>query len=314
VGTEEVLGELVVEGKRMMVQEVEHGEVVGEVVAGEIEKRGRRMNGDQEVEIEENEGMMMVHLEGVVPHPQGEALHQEEGLHQGVMVELGEGGMPPQEDLHQGVEEVEMMVLQEEVHHQEEILEKEMVGVLGDQAPGMILHVTAVVQEEEEGILVTGEGPLQGVWATGLHQEEGHHLGETLGKMMTGGVLLLGVHLLTVMEEECGAVVVTGLLPGEDPLPGVDLPQGEAPLQGVALHPAEDLVTMDLLTGAVTDLLPVTTLPLPNLADQPVIIKTKAGPLLSVSPQLSWDYPGSRDTCQITRSYHASRILLASVT
>merc|ERR1719233_1286548 len=119
---------------------------------------------------------------------------------------------------------------------------------------------------------------------------------------MIGEVLLLGVHLLTVMEEECGAVVVTGLLPGEDPL------------QGVALHPVEDPVTMDLLTGAVTDLLPVTTLPLPNLADQPVIIKTKAGPLSSVSPELSWDYPGSRDTCQITRSYHASRILLASVT
>merc|ERR1719233_1113517 len=139
-----------------------------------------------------------------------------------------------------------MMVLQEEVHHQEEISEKEMVGVLGDQAPGMILHVTAVVQEEEEGILVTGEGLLLGEWATGLHLEEGHHLGETSGEMMIGGVLL-----------------------GEDPLPGVDLPQEEAPLQGVALHPAEDPVTMDLLTGAVTDLLPVTTLPLPNLADQP---------------------------------------------
>merc|ERR1719425_152262 len=135
------------------------------------------------------------------------------------------------------------MVLQEEAHHQEEIAEKEMVGVLGGQAPGMIIHVTAVVQEEEEGILVTGEDPLQGEWATGLHLEEGHHLGETLGEMMIGGVLLLGVHLLTVMEEECGAVVVTGLLLG------VDLPQGESPLQGVALHPAEDPVTMDLLIG-----------------------------------------------------------------
>merc|ERR1719430_1852745 len=237
----------------MMVQEVEHGEVVGEVVAGGIERRGKKMNGDQGVEIEENEGMMMVHLVGVDLLPRGE------GLNQGVMVELGEGGMPPQEDLHQGVEEVEMMVLQEEVHHQEEISEKEMVEVLGDQDPGMILHVTAVVQEEEEGILVTGEDPLQGEWATGLHLEEGHHLGETLEEMMTGGVLLLDVHLLTVMEEECGAVVVTGLLPGEDPLPGVDLPRGEAPLQGVALHPAEDPVTMDLLIGAVTDLLPVTT-------------------------------------------------------
>merc|ERR1719397_1192943 len=126
--------------------------------------------------------------------------------------------------------------------------------------------------------------------------------------MMIGGVLLLGVHLLTVMEEGCGAVVVTGLLQG------VDLPQGEAPHQGVAHHPAEDPVTMALQTGAGTDLLLVTTLPLPNLADQPVTIKTKAGPLLSVSPKYSWDYPGSRDICQITRSYHASRILLASVT
>merc|ERR1719233_583373 len=167
-----------------MGQEVEHGEGVEEVVAGGIEKRGRKMSGDQGVEIEGNEGMMMVPLEGVALHPREEALRREEGLLQEVMVELGEGGMPPQEDLHQGVEEVGMTVLQEEAHHREEISEKEMVGVLGDQAPGMILHVIAVVQEEEEGILVTGEGPLQGEWATGLHQEEGHHQGETLGEMM----------------------------------------------------------------------------------------------------------------------------------
>merc|ERR1719495_2888331 len=164
-----------------------------------------------------------------------------------------------------------MMVLQEEAHHQEEILGIEMVEVLGDQAPGTILHVTAVVQEEGGGILATGEGPLQGVW-------------------------------------------VTGLPPGEYLLLGADLPQGEAPLQGVALHPAEDPVTMDLLTGAVTDLLHVTTLPLPNLADQPVIIKMRAGQLLSVRPKVSWDYPGSLDICQITRYYHASRILLAPAT
>merc|ERR1719435_875155 len=286
----------------MMGQEAELGEGVGVVVAGGIEKRGRKMNGDQGVVIEENEGMMMVHLEGVVLHPRGEAPHQGEGLHQEVMVELGEGGMPPQEDLHQGVEEVEMMVLQEEVHPQEEISEKEMVGVLGDQVQGTIHHVTAVVQEVEEGISAKGEGLHQGEWATGLHLEEGHHPGETLGEMMIGEVLLLGVHLLTAMVVECGAVVV------------IDLPQGEVPLQGVALHPAEDPVTMDLLTGAVTDLLLVTTLPLPNLADQPVITKTKAGQLSSVSPEYSWDYPGSRDTCQITRSCHASRILLAPVT
>merc|ERR1719376_34970 len=201
VGIEEVLGELVVEGKRMMGQEAELGEVVGVVVAGGIGKRGRKMNGDQGVVIEENEGMMMVHLEGVALHPRGEAPHQGEGLHQEVMVELGEGGMPPQEDLHQGVEEVEMMVLQEEVHHQEEILEKGMVGVLGDQVQGTIHHVTAVVQEVEEGISAKGEGLHQGEWATGLHLEEGHHPGETLGEMMIGEVLLLGVHLLTVMVE-----------------------------------------------------------------------------------------------------------------
>jgi len=210
--------------------------------------------------------------------------------------------MPPQEDLHQGVEEVEMMVLQEEAHHQEEISEKEMVGVLGDQVQGTIHHVTAVVQEVEEGISAKGEGLHQGEWATGLH------LGETLGEMMIGEVLLIA------MVVECGAVVVIGLPLGEDPHLGVDLPQGEVPLQGVALHPAEDPVTMDLLTGAVTDLLHVTTLPLPNLADQPVITKTKAGQLSSVSPEYSWDYPGSRDICQITRSCHASRILLAPVT
>merc|ERR1719209_892644 len=122
----------------MMGQEAEHGEVVVVAVAGGIEKRGRKMSGDQEVEIEEREGMM---TEGVARHPRGEALRLEEGLHQEVMEELGEGEMPPQEDLHQGVEEVEMMDLQEE------ILGIEMVEVLGDQAPGTILHVTAVVQE-----------------------------------------------------------------------------------------------------------------------------------------------------------------------
>merc|ERR1719225_2676 len=287
VEIEEGLGELEVEEKMMMGQEAELGEVVVGVVAGGIEKRGRKMSGDQGVEIEEKEGMMM---DGVARHPRGEALRQEEGLHQEVMEELGEGEMPPQEDLHQGVEEVEMMVLQEEALRQEEISEKEMAEVLGDQAPETILLVTAVVQEGEEGILATDEVPRQGEWATGLHPEEGHHQGETLEEMMIGEVLLLGVHLQTVMEEECGAVVVTGLPPAEDP------------------------VTMDLLTGAVTDLLHVTTLPLLNLADQPVIIKMRAGQLLSVRPKVSRDYPGSLDICQITRYYHASRILLAPAT
>merc|ERR1719320_313096 len=126
---------------------VEHGEVVVEVVDGGIERRGRKTR----VELEEKEGMMTVHLEDVARHLQEEALRQEEDLHQEVMAELGEGGMRPQEDLHQDVEEAGMTVLREGAHHQEEILETEMVEVLGDQAPGTILHATAEVQEGVEG-------------------------------------------------------------------------------------------------------------------------------------------------------------------
>merc|ERR1719206_1402582 len=176
----------------MMGQEVEHGEVVVEVVAGGIERRGRRTSGDRGVEIEEKEGMMTVHPEDVARH------RQEEDLHQEVMAELGEGGMRPQEDLHQDVEEAGMTVLREGAHHQEEILETEMVEVLGDQAPGMILHVTAELQGEVVGILVKDEVLHQDVWV------EGHHLGGTMVEMTIGGVLLLDVLLLTEMEEECG--------------------------------------------------------------------------------------------------------------
>jgi len=255
--------------------------------------------------------MMMVHPEDVARHLQEEVLHQEEDLHQEVMAELGEGGMPPQEDLHQDAEEAGMTVLREGAHHQEEILETEMVEVLGDQAPGMILHVTAEVQGEVEGILVTDEDLHQGVWVTGHHLDEGHHL----GGMTIGGVLLPDVLRLTEMEE-CGAVVVIGHPLGEDLLLGVDLPQGEVHPQGVALPLAEDQdpVTMDLLTGAVTDLLLVTIHPLLNRPDQPVIIKTMAGQLSSVRPKIPWEYPGCQDICQTTRVYHASSILLALVT
>merc|ERR1719312_1777380 len=179
--------------------EVEHGEAGGEVVAGGIERRGRKTSGDRGVEIEEKEGMMTVHPEDVARHLQEEDLHQE------VMAELGEGEMPPQEDLHQDAEEAGMTVLQEGAHHQEEILETEMVEVLGDQAPGMILHVTAEVQGEVEGILVTDEVLHQDVWVTGHHLDEGHHLGGTMVEMTIGGVLLLpDVLPLTEMEEECG--------------------------------------------------------------------------------------------------------------
>merc|ERR1719317_815748 len=121
---------------------------------------------------------------------------------------------------------------------------------------------------------------------------------------MIGGVLLPDVLPLTEMEEECGAVVLTGH------------PLGEDLLQGVALLLAEDQhpVTMDLLTGAVTDLLLVTIHPLLNRPDQPVIIKTMAGQLSSVRPKIPWEYPGCQDICQTTRVYHASSFLLALVT
>merc|ERR1719320_1582774 len=266
VEIEEVLGELVGEGRRMMGLGVEHGEVVVEVVAGGIERRGRRTSGDQGAEIEEKEGMMTVHPEDVARHLQEEVLRQEEDLHQEVMAELGEGGMRPQEDLHQDVEEAGMTVLREGAHHQEEILETEMVEVLGDQAPGSILHATAEVQEGVEGILVTDEVLHQDVRVTGHHLDEGHLLEGTMVEMMIGGVLLPDVLLLTAMEEECGAVGVTGHPLGEDLLLDVDLPQGEAHPQDVDLPLAEDQdpVTMDLLIGAVTDLLLVTIHPLLN--------------------------------------------------
>merc|ERR1712013_729012 len=222
---------------------VEHGEAVVEVVAGGIERRGRKTSGDLGVEIEEKEEMMTVHPEDVARH-------------------------------HQDAEEVGMTVLQEGVHHQEEILETEMVEDLGDQAPGMILHVTAEVQGEVEGIWVKDEVLHQDVWVTGHHLGEGHRLGGTMVEMMIGGVLHPDVLPLTEMEEECGAVVV------------IDHPQGEVHPQGVGLPLAEDQdpVTMDLLTGAVTDLLLVTIHPLLNRPDQPVIIKTMAGQLSSVRP------------------------------
>merc|ERR1719320_551586 len=241
--------------------------------------------------------MMTVHLQDVARHLQEEVLHQEE-------------------DLHQDVEEAGMTVLREGAHHQEEILETEMGEVLGVQAPGMILHVTAEVQGEGEGILVTDEVLHQDVWVTGHHLGEGHLPGGIMVEMTIGGVLLLDFLPLTEMEEECGAVVVTGHPLGEDLLLGVDLPQGEAHPLGVALPLAEDQdpVTMDLLIGAVTDLLLVTIHPLLNRPDQPVIIKTMAGQLSSVRPEVSWEYPGCRDICQTTRVCHASSILLALVT
>merc|ERR1719450_25036 len=83
---------------------------------------------------------------------------------------------------------VEMMVHQEGVLLLEGILEKEMVVDPGDQAQGMILLVTGVVQEEGE-ILVTDE-VLPGEWETGRLLEEDLQ-GGTLEEMMIGEEALL---------------------------------------------------------------------------------------------------------------------------
>merc|ERR1719470_498708 len=286
-------------GRRKRDPEVE---VLGgeEVVAGETERRTRRINGDQEEEVEKIAGgMMMVHLPGVVHHHPEEALLLGEDLHlQGVMVlevemvGLGEGGMLHQEallldvDHHLDVEEAEMMDHLGEALLPEEILEigTEVVpGGLGPQEmilPEVEIEIVAVLEEvggtlEREEVLLPGE----------CLQEEDLLPEETLAEMMTAEEVLLAVHLLKV---ELGAAeVVTDLLLEEDLHQDV-----EDPL------PAEEAVTMAHLTGAVTALLPVMTLPHPN-QDQLAKQKTQAGPLSSVSPRLTWDSPGFRDLLRL---------------
>merc|ERR1712128_22393 len=127
--TEAVPGELegaveVPRGKRKDPGVEVHGEegvVVAQVelvAAGGIERRIRKISGGQEVEMNVEE-MMMVLLQGVVRHLLEEVLP------------LGEE-MLLQKVLLPDVEEVEMMVLQEGDHHQEEILVvKEMVVARG---------------------------------------------------------------------------------------------------------------------------------------------------------------------------------------
>merc|ERR1712202_65825 len=117
---------------------------------------------------------------------------------------------------------------------------------------------TAVLLGAEEGTLVREEV---------LLQEEALHLGETLAVMRTVEEVLL---IVTVVEP--GAAEATGLL------------VEEALLQEVGLLPVEEAVMMDLLTGAVTDLLllllllllPVMTL-LPNLVNDQPETKMTAG-------------------------------------
>merc|ERR1712202_65704 len=128
---------------------------------------------------------------------------------------------------------------------------------------------TAVLLGAEEGTLVREEV---------LLQEEALHLGETLAVMRTVEEVLL---IVTVVEP--GAAEATGLLVEEALLRDVDPHQEEGLHQEEALLPVEEAVMMDLLTGAVTDLLlllllllPVMTL-LPNLVNDQPETKMTAG-------------------------------------
>jgi len=155
---------------------------------------------------------------------------------------------------------------------------------------------TAEPQEEVEGTLEKEEVLLLGEWDL---QEEDLLPGETLAEMMIVEEVLHVVHLLKV---ELGvAEVATDLLLEEHLHQDVALLQEEDHHQGVeVLLPAEEVVTMAQLTGAVTALLlPVTTQPHPNQQHQPADQKTQAGPLSSVNPRDTWDCPGDRDLLRL---------------
>merc|ERR1712106_811361 len=190
--------------------------------------------------------------------PQGEDLLQE-----GVIAEPGGEEMLLQKVLLPDVEEEEMMVLQEGDHHQEEILVvKEMVVARGGPVLLEKSLEVIVLQGGVEQILVKGGVLLQGGRVSVHHQEEDLLPGEISEEMMTGEEVLHDVHLLE-----------------------------EALHQGVvALLPAEEAVTMDLLTGAVATvqlllLLPLLVMNLPQLnPGQPVKNQTQAGQPSSVNP------------------------------
>merc|ERR1712106_1212117 len=258
------------------------------VAAGGIERRIRKISGGQEAEMNVEE-MMMVLLQGVVRHPLEEVPPLgEDLLQEGVIAEPGGEEMLLQKVLLPDVEEEEMMVLQEGDHHQEEILVvKEMVVARGGPVLLEKSLEVIVLQGGVEEILVKGGVLLQGARVTVHHQEEDLLPGEISEEMMTGEEVLHVVHLL---KEELGVAVGIGLLLGEDPLLDVLLLE-EALHQGVvALLPAEEAVTMDLLTGAVATvqlllLLPLLVMNLPQLnPGQPVKNQTQAGQPSSVNP------------------------------
>ena len=313
--TEAVPGELegaveVPRGKRKDPGVEVHGEegvvvaLVELVAAGGIERRIRKISGGQEVEMNVEE-MMMVLLQGVVRHLLEEVLPLgEDLLQEGVIAEPGGEEMLLQKVLLPDVEEVEMTVLQEGDHHQEEILVvKEMVVARGGPVLLEKSLEVIVLQGGVEEILVKGGVLLQGARVTVHHQEEDLLPGEISEEMMTGEEVLHVVHLL---KEELGVAVGTGLLLGEDLLLDVLLLE-EAPHQGVvALLPAEEAVTMDLLTGAVATvqlllLLPLLVMNLPQLnPGQPVKNQTQAGQPSSVNPT-HLGLSGLSRPCQIAR-------------
>merc|ERR1712142_635044 len=188
-GLTEVLGELVVQEGMMMVPGVveEPGEEV-EVVGG-IGRKGKKTNGDQEVEMIDEEMMMVPDVD---PHEEGPHLQEEDPLHQETVLEVlmevdGAEEMPLLEDhppdvCRLGVVEVEMSL--------EEMMGQE-VEIVAD-------HV------EVEEILATEEALLQDVWVIALrdvdllHEEimavmtivEAHHLVDLHQIVMDGVVVV----------------------------------------------------------------------------------------------------------------------------
>merc|ERR1719356_808909 len=259
-GLTEVLGELVVQEGMMMVPGVveEPGEEV-EVVGG-IGRKGKKTNGDQEVEMIDEEMMMVPDVD---PHEEGPHLQEEDPLHQETVLEVlmevdGAEEMPLLEDHHPdacrlGVVEVEMS-LEEMMGQGGALLQGGIseIGMVdhGDLALEMMGQEEEIVADhvEVEEILATEEALLQDVWVIALRDVD-------------------------LLHEEIMAVMTIV----------------EAHLRDVVLH-VEVAVIMDLLIGAENDLPLEMTLLLVNLVkDQPVTTKMMAGLLSNVKGHTNWE-------------------------
>merc|ERR1712128_56426 len=256
------------ERRELIILVVEMKEEVTEAVPGELEgavevPRGKRK--DPGVEVHGEEGVVVAQVELVAAGGIERRIRKISG---GQEVEMN-------------VEEMMMVLLQGAVRHLleevlplgEDLLQEVVIAEPGGEE--MLLQKVLLRDVEEVEMMVLQEGD--------------HHQEEILvvEEMMAGEELLHVVHLL---KEELGVAVGTGLLLGEDLLLDVLLLE-EAPHQGaVALLPAEEAVTMDLLTGAVATvqlllLLPLLVMNLPQLnPGQPVKNQTQAGQPSSVNP------------------------------